>query len=137
VTDDLVPRDFVRAAAIVRGASAVLIEGFIRGNRELWNRHTAQAMASPSLRSELTSALLALEFAADNHREEIDASAGGSRETMDAMTNTFLTTAEAGDTLNLTPRRVRQLATSGVLLARMVAGRWMIDPASVEARRAS
>lgn len=134
---DLAPRDYVESAAIVRGASAVLIHGFIRGNQEAWNRHTARAMTSESLRRELTSAMLALETAADSHRAEIDASARGSRESISGMPTTFITTTEAGDILNLTSRRVRQLAADGVLLGRLVAGRWMIDPASVEARSAA
>lgn len=120
----------------MRGASAVLLDGFIRANRELWNRHTGQAMTSPTLRRELTSAMLALEAAADRHRAEIDASAGGSGGTLTEMPK-FLTPVEASEILGLTPRRVRQLAADGALLGRMRAGRWQIDAHSVQARRSA
>jgi len=134
--DEFTPRDFIRGAALVRGASAIILDGFIRAHRDLWNRHTAQAMTSPSLRAELTSAVLALEAAADNHRATIDEAVSAALpDVSDA--GQWLTVIEASAILNVSDRRVRQLAASGVLPGRRVSGRWRILRSGVNARRAA
>ena len=46
-----------------------------------------------------------------------------------------ITVAEASAKLGVSPARVRQLIKSGVLAAEQVAGIWLIDEKSVEARR--
>ena len=46
-----------------------------------------------------------------------------------------ITVAEASAKLGVSPARVRQLIRSGVLAAEQVAGIWLIDEKSVEARR--
>ncbi|MFR7404525.1 MAG: helix-turn-helix domain-containing protein [Coriobacteriaceae bacterium] len=46
-----------------------------------------------------------------------------------------VTVAEASTKLGVSPARVRQLIKSGILAAEQVAGIWLIDEKSVEARR--
>lgn len=46
-----------------------------------------------------------------------------------------ITVAKASAKLGVSPTRVRQLIRSGVLAAEQVAGIWLIDEKSVEARR--
>ena len=48
-----------------------------------------------------------------------------------------VTVSEASTKLGVSPARVRQLIKSGILAAEQVAGIWLIDEKSVEARRRS
>ena len=89
-------------------------------------------MTSESLRRELTSTILALEAAADYHRASVDASADGNGETIG-----FMSTNDAAATLGLSPRRIRQLLSSGSLRGRSSAGRWEVEAASVGAYKGS
>jgi hypothetical protein len=55
----------------------------------------------------------------------------------DGAARSWLTATEAADVLNLTPRRVRQLAATGQLDARRTPAGWLVDPASLARRNAA
>lgn len=136
MTDGLVPRDYLEHAAIVRGASAIILHRFILDHGELWARHTARVLADPSQRAGLTSTMLAIEAAADNHRATIDGSVSDALPPI-SDAGEWLTVIEASTILNVSDRRVRQLAASGDLPSRRVDGRWRILRSGVAARRAA
>lgn len=132
---DLRPRDYVEHGLIVRGAAALLLDGFLKRYPEEWNAHTARAMSSDSMRRELTSLMLALEAAADWHRGEVDAAAVAADGGNGVMMGDMTTDAAAAE-LGLKPRRVRQLLEGGVLAGRLDGGRWTVAAASVAAEKA-
>ena len=49
----------------------------------------------------------------------------------------LISTAEAADLLGVTPQRITQLIRNGQLDGTMIGGRWLVDRASVEARRST
>src|SRR3712207_2990243 len=51
------------------------------------------------------------------------------------MAEQLLTLPEAADRLGVNQRRVRAMIKSGQLEARKVGGRWLLDPAAVDARQ--
>ena len=53
------------------------------------------------------------------------------------MDTGLISTAEAADLLGVTPQRVTQLIRNNQLDGTMIGGRWLVDRASVEARRSS
>lgn len=124
---DLRPRDFIESGCVVRGVGALLLHSFIEAHREEWNRHTARAMASDSLRADVTALMLALEFAAESWRISVDISADGNGPRLDEMT-----TDDAGTALGVSPRRILQLLDDGVLFGRRLGREWLVSASSVE-----
>ena len=53
------------------------------------------------------------------------------------MDTNLISTAEAADLLGVTPQRITQLIRNGQLDGTMIGGRWLVDRASVEARRST
>ena len=128
MTDTLTPRNYFESAAVIHGLPALLIAGFLSANKEAWHRFTAVAASDPTLRAEITSMELALECAAQAHRDAIsgEASASGNGGNVAVMT-----TDSAADSLGLSPRRIRQLLSAGLLTGRSSSGRWAVTAESV------
>lgn len=135
MTDSLQPRDFIESGCVVRGVVALLLDSFLRAHREAWERHTAQAMTS-GLRGDITSLQLALEAAANAHRSAVDVSAGASGRGNGGNV-VAMSTTDAATELGITPRRVRQLVSSGEIDGWLQAGRWLLGAASVLAYKES
>lgn len=133
---DRLPSGYVRGA-LISGWPAY---AFARTLRRYWR--DAVEDLPPHLREPLEDALVALEFAAREFAEERKAAAAsGSAEAVPAEAaitskcREELTTAEVASDLQVSERRVRQLAGLGRLPGRLVAGRWTFDPGAVAAYR--
>ena len=110
-------------------ADVVLLRGWAAYAlaRLLSRQHEAVAVLPPHLRAPIEASIEALELAGARW-----ASGRGSAEAVIAETapdsnSDEITTEEAGRMLNVTTRRVRQLAAEGRLAGRRRAGRWCFD----------
>ena len=126
------PPCYVESAAFASGWSAFAAA-------RLLARHAAEiAELRADLREPLEDFVAALRLAGAAWA----ATACGSSEAVPAeapVRSTYepdeLSTAEAGDVLQVSPRRVRQLLADGRLAGRRCGGRWRIDRGSVAAYR--
>ena len=137
MTDTLRPRNYVEAAAIISGASALLLAGFLDRYRREWREYAAPLSKGQGLA--VADTIESIRRAADAYRETVGkrASVGGSGERkpaeapQDSAVMEWVSTSDAASLLGLSARRIRQLVVLGELTGRRVNGRWQVDRLSV------
>ena len=132
------PRNYVEAAAIISGASALLLDGFLEKYRREFREFAAPFAGQVGL--EVSNAVEAIGLAAEAYRESVGkrASATGSAARKraevspdSAPMDERISTSDASQLLGVTPRRTRQLLVSGELAGRRLNGRWQVSRQSV------
>ena len=138
MTDRLRPRNYVEAAAIISGASALLIAGFLERYRREWREYAAPLSKDMGL--QVADTVESIKLAADTYRSEVAdrASERGNaeRKSVEVVSDSsgmdeWISTSEAAVVLGVTDRRVRQLARGGELAGHRSGGRWQVSRESV------
>ena len=141
MTDGFRPRDYIESAAIITGAAALLLDGFLEKHRREWREYAAPLAGQVGL--EVSNAVEAIALAAEAYRESVGkrASATGTPEQKSAEDppdsapmDEQISTSDASQLLGVTPRRTRQLLVSGELAGRRLNGRWQVERSSVMKR---
>jgi len=136
------PRGYIEGpAVVVDGTSLLALSVFLRRREAEWRETVSRFAVSgdlgtATLLDRVTRAAEVLTEAAAA-RAGVPFSEGETVPVGETGASSRLTTDETAVVLSVTPRRVRQLLADGALLGSRVAGRWSIDRASVEKRKAS
>jgi hypothetical protein len=119
------PRPYFEACAVVSGWPAHVFADIIAGHRD--------ALEGLPLRSELEDSLDALRRAGEHWISASRNVAAAQPEIAVSSEHEYgeCTCQEAADALNMTDRRVQQLAKTGRLAGKQKAGRWIFDRGAV------
>ena len=132
------PHNYIEAAAIVSGPSALILAGFLDRYRREWREYAAPISKSQGLA--VADTVEAIIKAAAVYRESVSARAsslGGSDErklpevSPDSVDMKWVSTSDAASLLGLSARRIRQLLLLEQLTGRRVNGRWQVSRLSV------